>query len=52
MLLTSLVQKAFQALVPQMLQVAGEALATDNEEGAKNCFDTLSTLLIIVSSRI
>lgn len=47
--LTSFIQKAYQALIPQMLQVASDALTSNNEEGAKNCFDTLSTLLIIVS---
>lgn len=47
--LTFFIQKSYQALIPQMLQVASDALTSNNEEGAKNCFDTLSTLLIIVS---
>ncbi|PLW48719.1 hypothetical protein PCASD_03169 [Puccinia coronata f. sp. avenae] len=37
----------FQAMIPQMLVVMGQTLEASDESGAKKCFDTVETLLII-----
>ena len=44
-------QKSFQALLPSMIQVIGQAVEAGNETGARHLFDVLETLLIIVSLR-
>jgi hypothetical protein len=43
------VQKAFQALLPGMIQVIGQCVEAANEEAARQLFDVLETLLILVS---
>ncbi|PLW46787.1 hypothetical protein PCASD_05979 [Puccinia coronata f. sp. avenae] len=37
----------FQAMIPQMSVVMGQTLEASDESGAKKCFDTVETLLII-----
>lgn len=44
-------QKSFQALLPAMIQVIGQAVEAGNEAGARHLFDVLETLLILVSYR-
>ncbi|KDR80526.1 hypothetical protein GALMADRAFT_240827 [Galerina marginata CBS 339.88] len=39
--------KAFQTLVPSMIQVIGQSVETGNETGARQLFDVLETLLIL-----
>ncbi|KNZ74647.1 putative importin subunit beta-4 [Termitomyces sp. J132] len=39
--------KAFQALLPAMIQVIGQCVETGNENGARQLFDVLETLLIL-----
>ncbi|KAG6886214.1 hypothetical protein C0993_010776 [Termitomyces sp. T159_Od127] len=39
--------KAFQALLPSMIQVIGQCVETGNETGARQLFDVLETLLIL-----
>ncbi|GLB41795.1 putative ARM repeat-containing protein [Lyophyllum shimeji] len=39
--------KAFQALLPAMIQVIGQTVETGNEHGARQLFDVLETLLIL-----
>ncbi|KAG6910038.1 hypothetical protein DXG01_013762 [Tephrocybe rancida] len=39
--------KAFQALLPAMIQVIGQCVETSNETGARQLFDVLETLLIL-----
>ena len=39
----------FQSLLPGMIQVIGQCVETSNEAGARQLFDVLETLLILVS---
>ncbi|KAF8963447.1 armadillo-type protein [Flammula alnicola] len=39
--------KSFQALLPSMIQVIGQAVEAGNEAGARQLFDVLETLLIL-----
>ncbi|KJA23606.1 hypothetical protein HYPSUDRAFT_583175 [Hypholoma sublateritium FD-334 SS-4] len=39
--------KSFQALLPAMIQVIGQAVEAGNETGARQLFDVLETLLIL-----
>ncbi|KAG6857456.1 hypothetical protein H0H87_003523 [Tephrocybe sp. NHM501043] len=39
--------KSFQALLPPMIQVIGQCVETGNENGARQLFDVLETLLIL-----
>uniref|UniRef100_A0A8H7XV39 Importin N-terminal domain-containing protein n=1 Tax=Psilocybe cubensis TaxID=181762 RepID=A0A8H7XV39_PSICU len=39
--------KAFQSLLPSMIQVIGQSVETSNESGARQLFDVLETLLIL-----
>jgi importin-4 len=39
----------FQTLLPAMIQVIGQCVETGNEPGARQLFDVLETLLILVS---
>ncbi|KAG5647450.1 hypothetical protein DXG03_009381 [Asterophora parasitica] len=39
--------KAFQSLLPAMIQVIGQSVETGNETGARQLFDVLETLLIL-----
>ncbi|RDB23353.1 putative importin subunit beta-4 [Hypsizygus marmoreus] len=39
--------KAFQSLLPAMIQVIGQTVETGNENGARQLFDVLETLLIL-----
>ncbi|KAJ3515059.1 hypothetical protein NLJ89_g1996 [Agrocybe chaxingu] len=39
--------KAFQALVPAMIMVIGQSVESGNENGARQLFDVLETLLIL-----
>ncbi|KAG6891210.1 hypothetical protein C0995_008462 [Termitomyces sp. Mi166 len=39
--------KAFQALLPAMIRVIGQCVETANENGARQLFDVLETLLIL-----
>lgn len=45
------IQKSFQALLPSMIQVIGQAVEVGNEAGARHLFDVLETLLILVCRR-
>ncbi|KAG6866559.1 hypothetical protein C0991_002044 [Blastosporella zonata] len=42
--------KSFQALLPAMIQVIGQCVETGNETGARQLFDVLETLLILIQS--
>ena len=44
-------QKSYQALLPSMIQVIGQAVEAGNEAGARHLFDVLETLLILVNFR-
>ncbi|KAG6812751.1 hypothetical protein H0H92_000797 [Tricholoma furcatifolium] len=39
--------RSFQALLPAMIQVIGQSVETGNEDGARQVFDVLETLLIL-----
>ena len=41
-------QKSFQQLLPLMISVIGQCVEGGNETGARQCFDVLETLLILV----
>lgn len=41
-------QRSFQALLPNMIQVIGQCVQDGNESGARQLFDVLETLLILV----
>ena len=47
--LAHVLQKAFQSLLPAMIQVIGQSVEAGNETGARQLFDVLETLLILVS---
>lgn len=40
----------FQSLLPAMIRVIGQCVETGNEGGARQLFDVLETLLILVCS--
>lgn len=42
------IQRSFQALLPNMIQVIGQCVQESNEDGARKLFDVLETLLILV----
>lgn len=42
--------KSFQALLPSMIQVIGQSVEAGNENAARQLFDVLETLLILVRS--
>jgi hypothetical protein len=42
--------KSFQALLPAMIQVIGQSVEAGNENAARQLFDVLETLLILVRS--
>lgn len=48
-LLNYLFQKSFQHLLPSMINVIGQCVEASNEQGARQLFDVLETLLILVS---
>jgi hypothetical protein len=41
-------QRSFQALLPSVIQVIGQCVQSGNETGARQLFDVLETLLILV----
>ena len=41
-------QESYQALLPSMIQVIGQAVEAGNEAGARHLFDVLEMLLILV----
>lgn len=41
-------QKSFQRLLPSMINVIGQCVEASNEQGARQLFDVLETLLILV----
>ena len=41
-------QKSYQALLPSMIQVIGQAVEAGNEAGARHLFDVLELLLVLV----
>lgn len=43
-------QKSFQKLLPNMIAVIGQCVEAGNEPGARQLFDVLETLLILVSA--
>ena len=45
----SSMQKSFQNLLPAMINVIGQCVEAGNEAGARQLFDVLETLLILVS---
>lgn len=48
--LNNAIQKAYQELVPAMIQVIGQTVETNNETGARQLFDVIESLLILVRS--
>jgi hypothetical protein len=42
------IQKAYQELVPSMIQVIGQTVEAKNETGARQLFDVIESLLILV----
>lgn len=48
--LLTMMQKAFQALLPSMINVIQQTLDAGDEPGARHVFDVFETLLILVRS--
>jgi hypothetical protein len=44
------IQKAYQELVPSMIQVISQTVEANNETGARQLFDVIESLLILVRS--
>lgn len=49
-LISTFLQRAFQTQLPAMIQVIGQCVQAGNETGARQLFDVLETLLILVRS--
>ena len=47
-MLTHVVQKTFQKLLPSIMNVIGQCIESNNESGARQLFDVLETLLVLV----
>ena len=48
----TLLQKAFQQLLPSMINVIGQCVEASNETGARQLFDVFETLLILVRYKL
>lgn len=46
------IQTAYQELVPSMIQIIGQTVEAKNETGARQLFDVIESLLILVSPSI
>lgn len=42
-------KKTFQKLLPNIMHVIGQCIESTNETGARQLFDVLETLLVLVS---
>ena len=49
-LIAHTIQKAYQELVPAIIQVIGQTVESNNETGARQLFDVIESLLILVRS--